>query len=106
MNLGDFEKTNISGLYISKDIHPEFGNKYIARFQHDKKRYVKVLGFTKKDDLTINSVSIRYINVIEIDEDNPASRLIQLYPKQSSDRNIINFQNSTKLIYVLLFFTH
>ncbi|MBP9490225.1 MAG: polyphosphate kinase 2 [Aliarcobacter sp.] len=52
MNLGDFEKTNISGLYISKDIHPEFGNKYIARFQHDKKRYVKVLGYTKKDNLT------------------------------------------------------
>lgn len=52
MNLGDFEKTNISGLYISKDIHPEFGNKYIARFQHDRKRYVKVLGYTKKDNLT------------------------------------------------------
>jgi len=52
MNLGDFEKTNISGLYISKESHPEFGNKYIARFQHDKKRYVKVLGYTKKDNLT------------------------------------------------------
>lgn len=52
MNLGDFERTNYSGLYISKEIHPEFGNKYIARFQHDKKRYVKVLGFTKKDNLT------------------------------------------------------
>ena len=51
MNLGDFERTSYSGLYISKEIHPEFGNKYIARFQHDKKRYVKVLGFTKKDNL-------------------------------------------------------
>ena len=52
MNLGDFEKTNISGLYISKESHPEFGNKYIAIFQHDKKRYVKVLGYTNKDNLT------------------------------------------------------
>ena len=52
MNLGDCEKTNISGLYISKESHPEFGNKYIARFQHDKKRYVKVLGYTNKDNLT------------------------------------------------------
>ena len=52
MNLGDFEKTNISGLYILKESHPEFGNKYIARFQHDKKRYVKVLGYTNKDNLT------------------------------------------------------
>ena len=52
MNLSDFEKTNYSGLYISKVAHPAFGKKYIARFQHDKKRYVKVLGYTKKDNLT------------------------------------------------------
>jgi polyphosphate kinase len=55
MNLSDFEKTNYSGLYISKANHPEFGRKYIARFQFDKKRYVKVLGYTKKDNLTRKS---------------------------------------------------
>jgi polyphosphate kinase 2 len=53
MNLNDFEKTSYSGLYISKDSHPKFGQKYIARFQHDKKRYVKVLGYTKRDNLSI-----------------------------------------------------
>jgi len=52
MNLSDFEKTDYSGLYISKAAHPTFGNKYIARFQYEKKRYVKVLGYTKKDNLT------------------------------------------------------
>ena len=52
MNLSDFEKTDYSGLYLSKDSHPEFGKKFIARFQYDKKRYVKVLGYTKKDGLT------------------------------------------------------
>ena len=52
MNLGDFEKTNFSGLYISKESYQDFGNKYIARFQHNKKRYVKVLGYTIKDNLT------------------------------------------------------
>ncbi|MGM0520076.1 MAG: polyphosphate kinase 2 [Campylobacterota bacterium] len=52
MNLSDFEKTNYSGLYISKATHPTFGKKYIARFQFEKKRYVKVLGYTKKDNLT------------------------------------------------------
>ena len=52
MNLSDFEKTNYSGLYVSKASHPDFGKKYIARFQYDKKRYVKVLGYTKKDSLT------------------------------------------------------
>ena len=52
MNLADFEKTTQSGLYLSKEEHPTFGKKYIARFQHEKKRYVKVLGYTKKDNLT------------------------------------------------------
>ena len=51
MNLSDFEKTSHSGLYISKVMHPTFGKKYIARFQYNKKRYVKVLGYTKKDNL-------------------------------------------------------
>lgn len=52
MNLSDFEKTDYSGLYISKATHAKFGKKYVARFQHDKKRYVKVLGYSKKDGLT------------------------------------------------------
>ncbi len=52
MNLSDFEKTNYSGLYVSKATHPDYGKKYIARFQFDKKRYVKVLGYTKKDNIT------------------------------------------------------
>ncbi|AXX93055.1 polyphosphate kinase 2 [Malaciobacter molluscorum LMG 25693] len=55
MNLSDFEKTNYSGLYVSKAAHPTFGKKYIARFQHERKRYVKVLGYTKKDNLTKKS---------------------------------------------------
>ena len=42
MNLNDFDITTHSGLYISKDEHPIFGKKYIARFQYDKKRYVKL----------------------------------------------------------------
>ena len=55
MNLSDFEKTNHSGLYISKASHPTFGKKYIARFQYERKRYVKVLGYTRKDNLTKKS---------------------------------------------------
>ncbi|MCT7908432.1 polyphosphate kinase 2 [Arcobacter lacus] len=57
MNLNEFERTNHSGLYVSKEEHPDFGKKYIARFQYDKKRYVKVLGFTKKDKLTLKIAS-------------------------------------------------
>ena len=55
MNLNDFEKTSYNGLYISKENHPENGRKFIARFQYNKKRYVKVLGFTKRDGLTRRS---------------------------------------------------
>jgi polyphosphate kinase len=58
MNLSDFEKTDYSGLYLSRDVHPEFGKKYIARFQHDKKRYVKVLGYTKKDNLSLKNAIV------------------------------------------------
>jgi polyphosphate kinase 2 len=52
MNLNDFEKTDYNGLYVSKVAHVTFGRKYVARFQYDKKRYVKVLGYSKKDNIT------------------------------------------------------
>lgn len=52
MNLKDFNTTAYRGLFISQDIHPVFGKKYIARFQLNKKRYVKVLGYEKADNLT------------------------------------------------------
>lgn len=52
MNLNDFERTAYTGLYKSKVSHPKFGNKYVARFQLNKKRYMKVLGYEKADKLT------------------------------------------------------
>ena len=52
MNLSDFERTNYTGLFKSKISHPTFGKKYIARFQLNKKRYVKVLGYDIVDSLT------------------------------------------------------
>lgn len=52
-----------------------------------------------KDNLTILNYSIRYINVIEIDDGNLPTHLVQLYPKQSIDRNILNFQNSIRFSY-------
>ncbi len=52
MNLNDFERTKHVGLYKSKVSHPTFGRKYVARFQLNKKRYMKVLGYDKADNLT------------------------------------------------------
>jgi len=54
MNLNEFELTIHNGLYVSKDEHPNFGKKYIARFQYDRKRYVKVLGYSKRDNITLD----------------------------------------------------
>ncbi len=52
-----------------------------------------------KDDLTITDYSVRYVNLIEADEENEQSRIIQIYPKYSSDREIKNFQNSVQYSY-------
>lgn len=52
MNLKEFNKTDYPGLYKSIEPHKEFGYKYITRFQQNKKRYMKVLGYSKKDKLT------------------------------------------------------
>lgn len=52
MNLTDFERTSYTGLYKAKAAHPNFGKKYVARFQLNKKRYMKVLGYDKADNLT------------------------------------------------------
>ncbi|MBD3841266.1 MAG: polyphosphate kinase 2 [Campylobacterales bacterium] len=51
MNLTDFEITEYTGLYKAVTPHPKFGKKYVARFQLNKKRYVKVLGYDIADNL-------------------------------------------------------
>lgn len=50
VSLRDYIKTEYVGLYISKE-ETKYGHKYICRFQVDGKKYVKVLGYSKKDDL-------------------------------------------------------
>lgn len=65
MNLKDFDRTDLAGLYISKEEHESYGKKYVARFQQDTKRYVKVLGYTKIDHL----------------DDKKASKLLDSYKK-------------------------
>lgn len=61
--------------------------------------YWKVLDEITKDNLTITNISVRYINVLQVNEDNPVSELVQVYPKQSKDRNISNFQSSVTFSY-------
>jgi len=53
MKLSDFEKTKYSGLYVSKKTHPIYGDKFILRFQYNRKRHVKVIGYTNKDNLSL-----------------------------------------------------
>ena len=47
--------TTYSGLYVSKEAHVKYGKKYITRFQHDKKRYVKVLGYSIRDKMSVKN---------------------------------------------------
>jgi len=96
MNLNDFEKTDYSGLYISKDTHPEFGKKYIVRFQYDKKRYVKVLGYTKKDDISLktavdlmNSFKDSVLSKIEKEAKKTEVKEKKVTPKTEKDNDII-----------------
>ena len=63
-------------------------------------KYWTVFDEITKDTLTVSEISVRYINVIEIDEENPASHLVQLHPKQSDDRKILNFQNLLNFTYL------
>ena len=90
MNLSDFEKTNYSGLYISKATHPTFGKKYIARFQFEKKRYVKVLGYTKKDNLTKKAA----LELMRNFKESIVSRNSQ--NKQQEEDNQTNSTNNSK----------
>ena len=61
--------------------------------------YWNIFDNITKDVLTITNYSVRYINLIEIDEKNQPTHLVQLYPKQSGDRKISNFQNSVQFSY-------
>ena len=93
MNLNDFEKTDYSGLYISKDTHPEFGKKYIVRFQHEKKRYVKVLGYTKKDNLTKKDA----IELLEIFKNSVIKDEIKIEEKNKVQENKLPVKDNEAL---------
>ena len=69
MDLTKFEKTAYSGLFISLDEHASYGKKYIARFQQNGKRFVKVLGYTNKnklDDKSAYDLLVEYKNSLKV----------------------------------------
>ena len=82
-----------------------FSYHYLNEYKHFDDVLNEILNFwnefmlVSENEITISSVSVRYINLIEIDVENPPSRLVQVYPKYSSDRDIINFQNSVQFSY-------
>ena len=89
MNLNDFKKTDYSGLYISKDTHPEFGKKYIVRFQYDKKRHVKVLGYTKKDDISLKTA----VDLMNSFKDSVLSKIENKVDKQEEKLQVKDKEN-------------
>jgi polyphosphate kinase 2 len=51
ISLKDFDKTDFTGVYISKETFQNKGLKYLGRFQYNGKKYMKVLGYSQKDKL-------------------------------------------------------
>jgi polyphosphate kinase 2 len=79
MNLSDFQRTKYKGLFISKEAHESFGHKFVARFQLNKKRYVKVLGY-------------EYID--KLNEETAYEKLLEY--KESLNTNVNNSKSSKK----------
>ncbi|QOG11658.1 polyphosphate kinase 2 [Arcobacter sp. FWKO B] len=95
MNLNEFNKTAYAGLFISNEEHQVFGFKYIARFQLNKKRYVKVLGYSKKNKLTDDSAYALLEKYKESLTTNKASSKT-ITPKQTTVPKVVH-PRSTKL---------
>ncbi|RBQ29462.1 polyphosphate kinase 2 [Aliarcobacter vitoriensis] len=108
MNLNEFELTIQNGLYISKDEHPKYGKKYIARFQYDKKRYVKVLGYTIRDNITLNKaieLIENFKNSVMKDTKLPAktaSKVLKEVPKKPVNNRLEELQDENKYLKSLL----
>ncbi|RBQ32407.1 polyphosphate kinase 2 [Arcobacter sp. FW59] len=108
MNLNEFELTIQNGLYISKDEHPKYGKKYIARFQYDKKRYVKVLGYTIRDNITLNKaieLIENFKNSVIKDTKLPAktsSKVLKEVPKKPVNNRLEELQDENKYLKSLL----
>jgi len=105
MNLNDFEKTSFTGLYKSKTSHPTFGKKYIARFQLSKKRYMKVLGYDKVDNLTdVKAYSLleNYKNSLSknIKQPKRATKMIKTdeSPKKEPNKDFVKIKEENKFL--------
>ena len=61
VSLKDYNITEYTGLYISKK-ETSFGYKYMCRFQHNGKKYVKILGYSKKDNLVLELAHKKFLD--------------------------------------------
>jgi len=87
IRLGSFSYHYIAGYKNFVDIQSTLSNYW--------NELIKVV----KDPIKITSVSVRYINEFPTDDDYRESRIIQVYPKYSSDRKIQAFQNIVSFSY-------
>jgi len=95
MNLSNFERTEYIGLYKSKTEHPLFGKKYVARFQLNKKRYLKVLGYEKADgltDLDAHNILVDYKKSISEEDAEPSTT------STTENKNKIKSENKSESI--------
>ena len=74
ISLKDYDKTLFLGVYISRQTYPD-GKKYIGRFQYNHKKYLKVLGYSIKNNMTptkANDAFLTFKGEIVSDKDSEA----------------------------------
>ena len=60
ISLKDYTLTAIAGLYISNSSFGNKGKRYICRIQHNKKKYLKVIGYEITDSLNLDIASKKF----------------------------------------------
>jgi len=75
------------------------GYKDFADVEESLVNYWNKLLHCASKQINVNSISVRYINEFETDADHRESRIIQVYPKYSSDRKIKTYQNFVSFSY-------
>ena len=86
IDLKAFKRTKYTGLYVAKEKSP-LGLKYLGRFQFQNKKYVKVIGYSVKDNLTENrahQLFLEYKKQVTIDDTVQPKKTVKKEEQQGS----------------------
>jgi len=99
ISLKDYNITQYPGLYISKKAN-EFGYKYMCRFQVNGKKYVKVLGYSKKDNLVHELAHKKFLDYKAKVSNAAALKDNTLLPKTNASKDTLDKQTTQELLSI------